>query len=132
MIGSKREVADEYPLRPYKKGASEEQQKIIDFAWEKTKDPTFVYLLEAENGLWSVNRKSMDCSQGCDWGLCQVNELWHPDIVSDPKFCKNSQDPHDMNCAEFQITTCYNLFKNGTTFYGMNNIETSKLNFEWK
>jgi len=89
---------------------SEEQQKIIDYAWKISHDREFIYLLKAENGEISVDRKSPVNSNGYrDYGLCQINKGYHPGIVNDERFSD----------YKWQLDQCYRLYKGGTTFYGL-------------
>lgn len=109
--------------KPYKKGGSPEQQEKVHYAWEISKDPDFVYLLEAENGLWTHTRRHDPENNvvGVDWGLCGTNDYWHPQRVNDPRF---------MTDWKWQVRECLTMYNGGTTFYG--NIPKAKHNFEWK
>lgn len=113
--------------RPRKIGSSPEQQEKVDYAWEISKDPYFIYLLEAENGLWTHTRRHNPAnnSAGVDWGLCGTNDYWHPQRVNDPRF---------LGDWKWQMRECLTMFKGGTTFYGAkpaNRARASK-NFVWE
>lgn len=101
-------------LRPIHKGGPE-QQKAIDYAWEISKDPLFIYTLKAENGHITIDRRSDKIGKNgwYDYGYCQVNKGYHPKVVNDPRFFT------DM---KWQLDQCYRLFKGGTTFYGKNRV----------
>lgn len=73
-------------------------------------DEAFVHLLDWENGSWtaSLRHDSSLNVVGVDNGLCGINDYWHPEIVRDPRFS-------DEN---WQMQKCYELYKNGTRFYG--------------
>lgn len=103
---------------PKKKGASVEQQKLIDYAWFISGDKDFVYMIEGESG-W-VNKVSPPNSDGSrDHGLGQINDRWHKEIVNNPKF----------NDGYWQIDQAYKLYIGGTKFYGKSRIPVAKLNF---
>ncbi|MCP3684676.1 MAG: hypothetical protein GY861_18570 [bacterium] len=113
-------------LRPYKIGAGPEQQERIDYAWDNYRDHKFIYMIEAENGEWSTNRRSnasyfRNGKEYWDFGICQISDFYHPHIVQDRRFKE----------WKWQIDQCWKLYKGGTTFYGMNHIWRSKQNFEW-
>jgi hypothetical protein len=74
-------------------------------------DDRFVIMLEAENGMWSHDRRhdpSLN-TVGVDWGFCGTNDYYHPSIVNDERFIGN---PY------WQMEKCLELWKKGTTFYG--------------
>jgi hypothetical protein len=103
---------------PLHKGSSK-QQEAIDYAWQISKDPNFIYLLKAENGKISIDRKSdIVGSNGYrDYGYCQINKGFHPKIVKDSRFFT------DMR---WQLDQCYRLYKGGTTFYGLTKFKSNK------
>ena len=113
--------------KPVKIGGSPEQQKIIDYAWNTYKDKTFIYLLEAENGLWTPDRihNPANNTTGTDHGLCGMNDTWFSDIIWE-------DGDRFFWDYKWQVRECYRLYTGGTKFYGLNNIGKSKLNFEWK
>jgi len=90
-----------------------EQNEIMNYAFEISNDKEFLYLLKAENGEISLNRKS---STG-DYGLCQINKKYHPEIVNDPRFFTD---------YKFQVDKCFELYKNGTKFYAMDKLKKDK------
>lgn len=114
---------------PYHKGSSQ-QQEYIDYAWDISHDANFIYLLKAENGEITPDRKS-DINYYCpktktykwDYGLCQISDCYYPQIVNEKKFFTD---------WKWQLNQCYNLYKGGVTFYGIRNIPNVKKYFEWK
>jgi len=105
-------------------GASADQQKYVDMAYEISGgDKDFVYLLEAESGTWTIDRKSKKVGSNgyYDYGFAQINKGFHKEIVNDPRFFK---DPY------WQIQQAYKLYKGGTRFYAKKNIPRIKKNFE--
>lgn len=109
--------------RPIHNG-SEEQQKIIDYAWQISHDEKFIYLLKAECGDLDIKCKSKTVgSNGYrDFGACQINKGYHSKIVNDARFFTD---------YKWQLDQCYRLYKGGTKFYGMNNIHKVKKHFTW-
>lgn len=116
--GSKPAELPQKNLRPVHKG-SRKQQEAIDYAWQISKDPNFLYLLKAENGKVSIDRKSdVVGSNGYrDYGYCQINKGFHSKIVKDSRFFT------DM---KWQLDNCYRLYKGGTTFYGLIKFKSNK------
>ena len=112
------------PRKPYKINSSKEQQEKVLYAWEISKDAKFIYMLEAENGLWSPLRKSIMIGANgySDSGLCMINRGYHPHIVNDKRFSD----------WKWQLRKCLELYKNGIRFYGLDNIGITKKHFEWK
>lgn len=113
--------------RPRKIGSSPEQQEKVQYAWEISKDPYFIYLLEAENGLWTHDRKHNPAlnTAGVDWGLCGTNDYWHPQRVNDPRF---------LSDWKWQMRECLTMYKGGTTFYGASPAARARAskNFIWE
>ena len=60
--------------------------------------------------MWDYNRRSDIIGKNgyYDFGLCQINEGYHPEIVNDPNF----------SSVEFQLNKCLELYRGGTVFYG--------------
>lgn len=112
--------------KPIKRWASSQQQQYIDYAWELSHDPKFIYTLEAENGLWSIDRQSTyrdkNGRQEPSFGFCQIHKGYHPEIVNDQRFFTD---------WKWQLETCWRLYKWGTAFYGKNNIARTQKNFDW-
>jgi hypothetical protein len=102
---------------------SVQQQEYIEYAWQISQDPTFLYLLKAENGTLDPTRKSdiIGANGYRDIGICQINIGYHPHIVHDTRFTD----------WKWQIQKCYELYKGGTRFYGLSNINKVKHHFEW-
>ena len=124
-------------------------QERVDYAWSKTLDPNFIYLLQVENGQWTEDRRHnlsyylchswktgqiVDFSRCGDsknfywkshWdrGFCGISDGWYAHIVSDPRF---TQD------WKWQIDQCYTLYKGGTRFYGADRLHIGKRAFEWQ
>jgi len=69
-------------------------------------------MLVAENGTIDPNRVGVTN----DLGLCQISPYYHPEITNDIRF----------KDWKWQIKKCYELYKNGVTFYGLNNIHNIK------
>lgn len=64
---------------------------------------------------WTLTRKEIKphwCPYTNSWaygyGVCQISECYHPDIVYHPEFFINE---------EFQLLKCIELWKSGTAFY---------------
>ncbi len=68
-------------------------------------DLDFLATLDAENSKWTPLRKSPTG----DYGICQVNKYYHPDIVNDPRF---------FTAPFWQIEKCWELYEGGTRFFG--------------
>ena len=114
------------------------KQKVKHILWEKDDKRLkyvnyayslgwlkFIALLEAENGLWSIDRRSnigyvRKWKTYYDYWFCQISEYYHPNIYNDPKFYTD---------WKWQIDKCYKLYKWGTKFYGINNIHKTKKRF---
>jgi len=114
------------PVR--KLGASPEQQKIINYAYEQTKNLDFIYTLEAENGLWEPTRNSMRLGANGyrDMGLCQLNRQYHSPFI----------DSKEFRDYKAQIHYCYEVYQKAeakgrlnTTFYGYNRRHVAAKNF---
>lgn len=112
--------------RPYHLGSAQ-QQEYIDYAWDISHDPTFIYLIKAENGQISPDRKHGGYWRNgklyYDYGFCGISNYYHKDTVNNEKFFSD---------WKWQMDKCYELYKGGTTFYGRNNIPKVKKFFEWK
>lgn len=96
----------------------------------------FVALLEWENGLWSIDRRSTTsyyrqaktikwhlrpAGNYYDYWFCQISDYYHPDITLDKRFYTD---------WKWQIDKCYELYTWGTVFYASKNIAKNKLRFE--
>ena len=112
-----------------KVGASPEQQEIINYAYEISKEINFIYTLEAENGTYGIHRvsKNIGANGYRDVGLCQLNRQYHSPFI----------DSDEFNDYRAQIRYCWAVWQDAvkkgrlnTTFYGYNNIHKTKLNFE--
>lgn len=105
-------------------GHTAEQQVYIDYAWDISKDPNFVYLLKAESGALSPTALSRAVGGNGyrDVGLCQINKGYHKDIVNDPRFAD----------YKWQLEQCYQMYKNGVKFYGKSRIWKVKKFFTWE
>lgn len=94
-----------------KKGWSKEDSYWIQYAYNISDcDKGFIAKMLAENGEVTHDRRSDIIGKNgyYDYGFCQINRGYHKDIVDDPRFLADK---------EWQIKACYNLWKNGTTFY---------------
>lgn len=74
-------------------------------------DQDFVLTMNAENGGWNIDRRSglIWANWYYDYGLCQINKWYHPEIVNDKRFYTDYKR---------HIEQCRNLYKWGTRFYG--------------
>lgn len=94
-------------------GHSQEQQEVINLAWEVSKgDMRFIYLLTAENGEFTYRRihNPINNSVGVDHGLCGVNDYYHSAIVENQRFFTD---------IRWQMQQCYDLYTGGTRFWGI-------------
>ena len=95
----------------------------------------FVALLEAENWLWNIDRRSLSSyyRKGktvkwywrpawnyWDFWFCQISNYYHPNITEHPKMYTD---------WKWQIDQCLNLYKGGTKFYWLNNIWMTRKRF---
>lgn len=98
--------------------------EYVSYAFEKWW-LNFVALLEAENGLWTIDRQS-NCVDD-NWirepsfWFCQIHKWYHPEIVNDPKFFTD---------WKWQIDRCHELYVGWTPFYWKSNIAKTKQRFE--
>lgn len=110
--------------RCVKKGASEGQQAVVDYAFQISQgDRSFIGLLEAENGLWDFKRQSEVRYNGKreqSYGLCQIHKSYHKKIVNDKRFFTD---------WKWQLEQCWELYKQGTPFGGRKNIKKALKNF---
>lgn len=86
-----------------------------DISWG---DHTFLHLIEAESGWVSLDRKSntgywRNGKKYWDFGLAQISEYYHPEIVNDERYFTD---------YKFQLDKAYELYKGWTVFYWMNNV----------
>lgn len=96
----------------------------------------FVALLEAENGLWTIDRQSTKAYYRYgktvkwywrpswyyyDYWFCQISNYYHPNITEDKRFYTD---------WKWQIDQCYKLYKNWTKFYWLNNVWKTKNRFK--
>ena len=107
-----REGATVKPKTVYqKKNVGEDQNKVVRLASKiSNNDIDFITTIEAENGLWTLNRVSRRNSDGSyDKGLCQLNSRYHATFIKSK----------DFDSAEAQIKYCWNVYKNRpSSFYG--------------
>lgn len=101
-----------------RKGWGEENQEKVQYAYELGGEQ-FVYLLNAENGQWTHKRRhpKIPGTIGTDWGMCGINDYYHPTIVNNALFFTD---------WKWQMNQCYRIWKGGTTFYGARNIHKQK------
>jgi hypothetical protein len=118
-------------------GASEKQQMYIDYAWEISGDSTFIYLLKAENGEISHDRKHPggyipkgQKKRYYDWGFCGMSGFNKSKIVNDKRF---------LSDWKWQMEQCHKEYKAGTTFYGIKKFDRNPKfratiinSFNWK
>lgn len=94
-----------------KRNVGQDQNEIIKYASEISgNNLDFIATLEAENGLWEVNRISGKNKNGShDYGLCQLNDFYHKSFISSPEFKDYKK----------QIKYCYGVYiARPTAFYG--------------
>lgn len=115
-------------LHPIHKG-SLEQQKYIDYAWNTYHDKNLIYLMKAENGLITPDRKHSTAyycpkKKGVfhDWGFGGISDCYHSEITKDPRFFS---DPY------WQIDQVYRLYKGGTRFASRKNWPKMAKYFDW-
>lgn len=108
---------------------SPQQQEYIDYAWNTYHDKNLIYLMKAENGLITPDRKH-DLSYWCkkrktwgnDWGFGGISDCHHREITSDPRFFTD---------WKWQIDQVYKLYKGGTTFTSRPNWASMAQYFDW-
>jgi hypothetical protein len=114
-----------------KVGFPKEKKEMVDYACEiSSGNKSFIYKLNAENGIWDFKRRSTVwlrkakdgkhneiCGKdltGCwhedSWGYCQIHRPDHPEIVNDPRMFTD---------WKWQMDTCYRLFSGGTKMYAV-------------
>ena len=88
------------------------EHEYITTAYEMSGcDKNFVLLLEAENGMWSHDRRHDPSKNtvGVDHGFCGINDHFHPKTVKDERF---------LSDWKWQMGECLRLYRGGTKFYG--------------
>ncbi len=113
---------------PQKIGASEEQNKAIHYAWEKSdSDPNFIFLIEVESG-WILDAYHINYNNSTDHGLCQLNNRYHQEFINSDYF----------NEWEAQINYCFEVYRQAkeknkiqSVFHAYKNINKAVKNFEW-
>lgn len=89
-------------------GASQDMQDRVDYALKISNyDKDFVLILERESGFDPLAVNIND-NKTKDSGIGQINHYFHPHIVNDPRY----------KDWKFQIDSAYELYINGTIFYG--------------
>lgn len=114
-----------YKYAPLKIGGSERQQEIIAFAWDISQDPDWIATLEAENGLWTVDRVGVTN----DRGLCQLNPRYHWAFINSEQF--QDYRAQLLYCAQVYASASAQG-RLSTTFYGWNKRSITKNNFVWR
>lgn len=100
-----------------KKNVGEDQNQYVRYASAiSNNNLDFLSTLEAENGLWTIDRVGVTG----DIGFCQISPYYHKDITSDFKFLT---DPW------WQLDKCWELYSGGTKFYGSDHRESVKDHF---
>lgn len=105
--------------------AGEDQNQYVKLASIiSNNDLDFILTLEAENGLWKLDRISKANSNGTkDYGLCQLNSAYHWNFIQSD----------DFKDAEKQLKYCYEVFKKRPgAFYGYFRRNNHKWMFEMK
>lgn len=104
----------------YKKDVGEDQNQYVRYAsLISDNDLDFLSTLEAENGLWTSDRKSEVPGED-SYGFCQINAYYHPEIVNDERFFS---DPY------WQLDQCWSMYQGGVAFYGYYNRNNVKDRF---
>lgn len=95
----------------------------------------FVALLEAENWLWSIDRRSISwyyrywktvkwywrpTGWYYDYWFCQISNYYHPHITEDDRFYTD---------WKWQIDKCLELYKWWTRFYWLKNMHITRNRF---
>ena len=89
-----------------KLNVGEDQQQYVRYASKiSNNDLDFLATLEAENGLWTIDRVGVTN----DRGFCQISPYYHSEITNDKRF---------LTDAHWQLDQCWKLYKGGTRFYG--------------
>lgn len=86
-------------------------QDMIQYACELSNyDKDFILTINAENWWWNMKLRSYIVWSNWyyDYGLCQINKWYHPEIVNNQKFFTD---------WKYQIDNCRKLYKWWTTFY---------------
>jgi hypothetical protein len=107
------EANPEVKLLPYyvKTTAGDDQNQYVKLASKISgNNLDFILTLEAENGLWTLDRMSPKNKNGTrDYGLCQLNSQYHWNFIQSA----------DFRDAEKQLQYCYEVFKKRPgAFYG--------------
>lgn len=82
-----------------------DQKNAVILAWKISHDKNFLYMLAAENGQFSPDRKG---DRGKSIGYCQIHSGYHPEITSNKQFYN----------PVWQMQKCYDMWKGGVRFYG--------------
>lgn len=93
-----------------KKDCGDDVNEVLSYAYEISGDRDFIKMLVAENGRVQIDTVGVSG----DIGFCQVAPQFHPEITNDSRF---------LTDWRWQIEQCYELYKNGTTFYGIKHLE---------
>ena len=111
------------------------RQEYVQYAFEKG-GLDFAALLEAENGLWNIDRRSTTgyyrygkqvkwywraSGTYYDYWFCQISNFYHPNITEDERMYTDWR---------WQIDKCHELYVWGTKFYWLNNIWKTKKRFK--
>jgi len=108
---------------PVKIGASQAQNDLIAYAWEKYQDKMFIYLIEAESGVVNKRSQRKGSNGHYDYGYMQINDGYHKAIVGAKEFKINDDS---VEQGKYQIDIGYKLYKGGTKFYGLDKLRNNK------
>lgn len=105
-------------------GVGEDQNQYVRYASKISgNDLEFLATLEAENGLWKLDRQSeVRNAYGVredSWGFCQ--------ILRTPEHAKILDDPRFFTDGFWQLEQCWKLYQEGTTFYGRNRLKSNAI-----
>lgn len=97
-------------------------QKYIQYACEVSNyDVDFILTLQHENGSRDTKKQSNVVSKGVrepSYWLCQMHYRFHKkDVYENLPYSRIGESRY-MSDWRYQIETCWNKYKAGTTFYG--------------
>ena len=106
-----------------KKGVGDNENEILSYAYEvSNKNKDFVKTIVAENGTVDVRRQSDYVKNGVrepSFGICQIHCGYHKEK------CGSYTKPtwEGFYNWEWQVNTCYEMYNEGTAFYGRKRFE---------
>lgn len=99
------------PTMCYRKGDTWKEERS-KYAWSLNPDKDMLATFTGE-GDWDEKKRSYikGANGHYDYGICQINDGYHPEIVHDKRF----------KDWKWQLEQCVKLYKGGTTFYAYRN-----------